>query len=151
MADWLRLSELVLACLAVIILLPVLGMVARRRWLAGRGRLLFDCSLTMDRSIGAPSGGWMLGLGRYVGDNLEWYRVYSWSLRPRIVLGRTSTRVEQVRPPRGDEAEVLLPGQLVAELGGKYPLVALAMDRDHLTAFHSWTEAGAPGGGLGNA
>ncbi|MFV0406081.1 MAG: DUF2550 domain-containing protein [Propioniciclava sp.] len=146
MPEWLGMGELVLICLAALLLLPIVGMVVRRRWLAGRGRLLFDCSLR----AAAPSRGhgWMLGLGRYVGDNLEWYRVYSWSLRPRVILGRTSTQVENVRTPHTEEADALLPGQLVAELGGQYPGLAIAMDRDHLTAFHSWTEAGAPGGGL---
>ncbi|MFV0452875.1 MAG: DUF2550 domain-containing protein [Propioniciclava sp.] len=146
MGDWVHLSEIVLVCLVALVLLPVLGMVARRRWLSGRGRLLFDCSLRTAASD--PGSGWMLGLGRYVGDNLEWYRIYSWSLRPRVILGRTSTYVEDVRTPTADEADALLPGQVVAELGGKYPGVEIAMDSDHLTAFRSWTEAGAPGGGL---
>ena len=32
-----------------------------------------------------PGRGWLLGLGRYSGDALEWFRIFSLSPRPRVL------------------------------------------------------------------
>ncbi len=145
MPDWLTLAEILLALVVAGVLLPVIALVGRRWWLSTRGRV-FDCALRRG-GVGRGSG-WMLGTARYIGDNLEWYRVYSLSVRPKVVLGRSDTLVTVVREPEPDEARDLLNDQVIVVLGGPHAGIELAMDRPHLTAFHSWTEAGAPGGGL---
>lgn len=128
--------------LVVCVLTPVVWLIVRRRWLAGRGRV-FECSLRLPGAIGS---GWMLGVARFRDDDLEWYRVFSISLRPKVVFHRPDTSVARVRAPEDDEVSELYDGHVVTELGGSHAGVLLAMARPDLTAFSSWTEAGPPGG-----
>lgn len=145
MGDWVTLTEVALLLVVVLLLLPVAWLFARRRWLSGRGRV-FDCALR--RGADGRGTGWMLGTARYVGEHLQWYRTYSLSIRPGVVLARGEVVMAAPRPPTSAEARDLLPDALVVELGGAHAGIQLAMDRDHLTALLSWVEAGAPGGGL---
>lgn len=129
---------MVVGLLAAGALVPVIWLIVRRRWLAGRGRV-FECSLRR------PGAGWTLGVARFRGNDLEWYRVFSLSLRPRVIFHRHETSVVSVRPPTAAEASELYDGHVVTELGGRHAGFLLAMARPDLTAFSSWTEAGAPG------
>lgn len=132
---------MVVGLLVVCLLAPVVWLIARRRWLAGRGRV-FECSL---RRPDALRSGWTLGVARFRDDDLEWYRVFSLSLRPKMVFHRNETKVVRVRLPESDEAAELYDGHVVTELGGRHAGMLLAMGRPDLTAFSSWTEAGRPG------
>ena len=49
---------------------------------------------------GRAGRGWVLGLGRYSGDDLEWFRIFSLSPRPRHVWRRTSLRSSDAVTPR---------------------------------------------------
>ncbi len=146
MPDWLTVTEVVAVVAVSMVVLPVAGVVGRRRWLATRGRVL-DCSLRLPSA--PPGAGWMLGAARYRGERFEWYRVYSLSFRPRVILRRDEVIVTRVREPDAIEANALIDRQIVAELGGVHTGVWLAMERDDLTAFASWSEAGTPGSGFG--
>ncbi|MDO5534025.1 MAG: DUF2550 domain-containing protein [Propionibacteriaceae bacterium] len=139
MPDWWSWTALAVGLLVVCALAPVVGLIIRRRWLSGRGRV-FACSLRV------PPGGWVLGLARFRDEDLEWYRVFSLSLRPKHVFHRNGTQVVRVRQPDAAEASELYDGHVVTELGGDHAGWLLAMARPDLTAFSSWTEAGAPGG-----
>jgi hypothetical protein len=83
--DWLGITELVALTLVVLLLVPVLFLGVRRRWLSRQGGL-FDCSVRL--STETPGTGWVLGVARYSGDNLEWFRAFSISLRPRMIFPR---------------------------------------------------------------
>lgn len=126
--------------------LVALGLlVLRRRFLSRRGGT-FDCSLRLRPSANPKSGqGWTLGIARYSGDTLEWYRVFSYALRPKRVLGRRDLQVVDRREPQGAEVFSLLSGAVVVrciEPGGP---VEFAMSRDTLTGFLSWVESAPPG------
>lgn len=139
MPDWWSWTAIAVGLLVACLLIPVVWLIVRRRWLAGRGRV-FECSLKR------PDGGWTLGVARFRDDVLEWYRVFSLSLRPKVVFRRNDTRVIRVRLPEPAEAAELYDGHVVTELGGSHSGTLLAMGRPDLTAFSSWTEAGPPGG-----
>jgi Protein of unknown function (DUF2550) len=121
---------------------------ARRRWLS-RGGGTFECSvrITPRGRPGPPRSarGWMIGLGRYAGDNLEWFRTFSFSPRPRHVFSR-SMRVLGRRTPHGAEAFSLYAGHVVTDVvvDGE-DRVELAMSERALTGFLAWTEAAPPG------
>ena len=84
----------VLGLVAVLVSLPVFALGLRRRMLQ-RGGGTVDLSLRLkDRTHGR---GWVLGVGRFDGDSLKWYRVFSLAMRPR----RTLSRRESVRRGRG--------------------------------------------------
>lgn len=123
-------------------LLALLALVVRRRVIARKGGT-FDCSLRL--KSGQHGKGWVLGIGRYAGDALEWYRVFSFSLRPRRVLRRAGLDVVDRRTPTGVEVWSLLAGSVVLSCRDDAGQVELAMSRDSLTGFLSWVESSPPG------
>jgi Protein of unknown function (DUF2550) len=130
------------AATCVLALLAATSLIVRRRALQRRGGT-FDCSL---RLRSAPGGqGWVLGVGRYAGDRLEWYRVFSLSPRPRRVMSRRDLRVRGQRTPEGREVVSVLPGAVVLEALERGRLVELAMSQSALTGLLSWLESAPPG------
>ena len=133
--------------LAVLVVVALLGLVllfVRRRVITRRGGT-FDCSVRLRE---APHGkGWVLGIGRYDGERLEWYRVFSFAMRPKRVLGRRHLQVVERRSPRGPEVFALLADAVVVRcLDGEGPgSVELAMGQDTLTGFLAWLESSPPG------
>lgn len=128
---------------AVALLLLALGLfVLRRRVLTRRGGT-FDCSLRL--RPGAHGKGWVLGIGRYSGERLEWYRAFSYAMRPRQVLGRRHLYVLDRRAPQGAEVFSLLSGAVVVRCRDGSEPVELAMGPDTLTGFLAWIESSPPG------
>lgn len=142
MPEWWSWTVTALVVIVIGLLTPLAWMVARRRWLSTRG-WTFDCSLRQPDAL--PGRGWMLGVARYSGETVEWYRVYSWSLVPRVRLTRGATHVSSTREPEASEAGLLYEDQRIAELAGVHEGVCLAMSRQDMTAFLSWMEAALPG------
>jgi hypothetical protein len=152
MPAWLGVLEVVVAAVLLVVLAIVL-LAARRRWLAREGGT-FECSARLRTSN--PSGGWALGVARYNGEMLEWFRFFSYAFRPRISMRRTEVSVVDSRDPDPVEALALYEGQRVVTLAqkdapietgrGKHPVHwELAMDPDSLTGLLAWLEAAPPG------
>lgn len=141
--DWLLVTELIAVALIVLLLLPILWLIARRRWLSRQGGL-FDCSLRL--STTTPGTGWVLGVARYSGERLEWFRAFSLSLRPRLVFRRNETWAGAQRRPDAIEAVLLYADQRIIRLetaaGGSWEV---AMVEESLTGLLSWLEAAPPG------
>jgi Protein of unknown function (DUF2550) len=104
-----------------------------RRWAS------FDCSLRR------PDGSWSLGIARYGDDQLDWFRVFSLSLRPRATWLRDSLTVVVRRPTRGGEATAVLPRSVIVECRYAGQDVDLAMSDEAYTGLASWLEAAPPG------
>lgn len=133
-----------------LILLYGLALVLRRRLLSRHGGT-FELSY---RARSQRTGrGWLLGLGRYSGESLEWFRIFSLSPRPKMVWPRVSLRYTGHRDPEGAERVSLYPDHTVVQCettgetrgettGGA---LELAMDRNSLMGFQSWLEAAPPG------
>ena len=132
----------VLAALVVVALLGLVLLALRRRLITRRGGT-FDCSLRFGE--GAHGKGWVLGVGRYAGDALEWYRVFSYSTRPRRVLSRGQLQVVDRREPTGIESFSLLAGAVVVTCRDGSGAVELAMSSQAATGFLSWLESAPPG------
>jgi len=121
-----------------------------RRWVIARRGGTFDCSLRIRPGGDPPPGpdlgqGWTLGTARYAEDMLEWYRVFSFSPRPRWVFPRRELEVRGRRVPDGPEALALLSGAVVLECRWRDQSVELAMADDALTGFLAWLESAPPG------
>jgi hypothetical protein len=141
--DWLGITEVVALALVVVLLVPVVFLGARRRWLSRQGGL-FDCSLRL--STKTPGTGWVLGVARYSGDNLEWFRAFSLALRPRLIFPRSQSRAGQQRDPDPIESVLLYDEQRILRLelsdGQSWEL---AMSVASLTGLLSWLESAPPG------
>ena len=131
---------------AGVVLLVVIGygllLVVRRRVLSRHGGT-FELSVRVRSS--QAGRGWVLGLGRYRGDRLEWFRIFSPSPRPRLAWDRQDLRIAGQREPDGQEAFALYGGHVVVECTTPRGPVELAMSPSALTGFSSWLEAGPPG------
>ena len=133
--------------LAVVLgaLLLVLAVAARRRGLQAAGGTV-ELSLRLKRP--GHGRGWVNGVGRFVGDELRWYRVFSLSPRPRRRYSRRELEVLTRREPSGAEHRALQAGAVVMECCVGDDPVELAMQSSAVTGFLAWLEARPPGATL---
>jgi len=129
--------------IAAVGLLLLLTLAARRILLRRRVGT-FDCSLRLTGG-GRYGRGWLFGLARYSGDGLAWYRVFSFSPRPRHVYFRRDLTVRGQRKPSGPEAMALLSGAVVLECGAAGQQVEFGMSPSAVTGFLAWLESAPPG------
>jgi hypothetical protein len=135
----------VLEVLGLLLLLAVLLLVllaARRRWLSRSGGT-FECSLRVRTST--PGAGWVLGVGRYSGGRLEWFRFFSFSVRPRETFPRGRVRVANSRGPDPVEAVSLTAESRILALEVGPQTRELAMSEDSVVGLLAWLEASPPG------
>jgi hypothetical protein len=136
-----------LGVVLVCCILLLLGFASRRRWITREGGT-FDCSLRLQARHAESHGGrgWALGLGRYVGDELQWFRVFSLSLRPKRILNRRRLEAVRHRRPVGNEPLVTYAGHVIVDLVTDTGLpIELAMTEDALTGLLAWLESAPPG------
>jgi hypothetical protein len=132
--------------LLLLVLLYALCLVIRRRWIARSGGT-FDLSLrdhhrARTEKVGR---GWVLGVGRYSGDALEFFRIFSVSPRAMRVLERGDLQYQGQRSAIGPEAHALYAGHVIVVLERTDGPVELAMAEDALTGFRAWLESAPPG------
>ena len=134
--------------LLLIVLLYGIALIFRRRWLARAGGT-FELSVRTGARLGGP--GWVLGVGRYVDDALEWYRVFSLWPRPKRVFRRQRIELREQRQPGAHESHALYAGHVVVVLdiartagGTGVDTVELALSPASLTGLQSWLEAAPP-------
>src|SRR3954451_11260019 len=96
--------------LLLLVLLYALALVVRRRWISRNGGT-FEFSVRV-RPMKAGRG-WVLGVGRYSGDQLEWFRIFSALPRPTLRFRRRELTVEGRRDPVGSEAYSLYQGHVI--------------------------------------
>jgi Protein of unknown function (DUF2550) len=130
------------AGLAALALLTVLLAVFIRRELILRGGTI-DMSVRLSTLV--SQRGWAPGLGRFVGDELRWYRVFSLGLRPRHVLSRRGLRVAGRRTPHGEERLVMAEDWIVVRCDRAGDPVDIAFSEATFTGFVSWLESAPPG------
>ncbi|HSU01953.1 MAG TPA: DUF2550 domain-containing protein [Nocardioides sp.] len=141
MPVWQWLLDLVGLALLLALLYGI-ALIFRRRFLARHGGT-FELSYRVrtDR----PGRGWLLGIGRYSGQSLEWFRIFSLSPRPKRVWARDLLDYSGRRPPAGAEEMSLYDGHVVAACRFDGEPLEIAMSEASLTGFQSWLESGPPG------
>ncbi|MET8558524.1 DUF2550 domain-containing protein [Streptomyces sp. NPDC004959] len=137
-----------LVCGLVVVLVAAgLFVFGLRRRLIQRSGGTFDCSLRWNAPArGDANGkGWIYGVARYNGDRVAWFRVFSYSPRPRRLLERSEIEVTDRRLPEGEEELALLSDAVVLGCLHRGTRLELAMSEDALTGFLAWLEAAPPG------
>jgi hypothetical protein len=141
MPVWQWLLDSAGAVLLVILLFGAL-LVVRRRVLSRNGGT-FELSV---REGGSAEGrGWVLGMGRYRENSLEWFRIFSPLPGPRRTWRRNDLKVLSQREPIGAEEFSLYAGHVVVVCRTPRGEAELAMSPSSLTGLQSWLEAGPPG------
>jgi len=126
----------------LLVLMYGLALIARRRVLSRKGGT-FDLSYRVRPE--RAGRGWLLGLGRYSGETLEWFRIFSLSPRPKRSWARSQFAYDARRDLEGAEQMSLYPDHVVIRCTTPEGPVELAMSEASLTGFQSWLEAGPPG------
>lgn len=141
MPVWQWIAEAAVVLLAVALLLGVC-LVVRRRVISRHGGT-FELSY---RARSAKAGrGWVLGIGRYSGEELEWFRIFSLAPGPRKRWHRRAMDYTGRRDPVGTEEMSLYAGHVVVSCATDNGQVEFAMSPASLTGFTAWLEAGPPG------
>lgn len=131
-----------LVFLIVLALALVVALLVRRRILTRQGGS-FDMSV--NRREGPGAKGWTLGLAVYRDSELDWYRTFSYSLRPRHRFARGEVHVGHRRDPVGAEVHALHAGHLIVPVETEAGIRQFAMSPNALTGFLSWLESSPPG------
>lgn len=118
------------------------ALVLRRRVISRSGGT-FELSHRV--RVSRPGRGWQLGMGRYSGDDLEWFRVFTLSRTPKRVWHRTDLTYESSHAPEGLEASAIYPDHLVVRCVERGKAVELAMAPQSLIGFQAWLESRTPG------
>lgn len=126
----------------VLVVLYGLCLVVRRRVISRKGGT-FELSVRV-RSDQAGRG-WVLGVGRYAGGQLQWFRIFSPSLRPKRTWARTELHITGQRDPSSSESVALFAGHVIVECRDPRGPLELAMSPASLTGFSAWLEAAPPG------
>jgi hypothetical protein len=114
-----------------------------RRAAITRGGGTIDVSLRLTTLVSGR--GWSHGLARFSGDDLRWYRVFSFWPRPRRVLSRSELAVQGRRQPDDVERLTMPADWVVVRCADRRSSVEIAMASSTLTGFLSWMEAAPPG------
>ena len=128
--------------LLLLVLLYGIALVVRRRFISRHGGT-FEFSVRV-RS-GRAGRGWVLGLGRYSGGDLEWFRIVSLHPRPRRVFRRSELEYVGRRDPGGVESYSLYSGHIIVSCRTPTGPLEVAMSPEALTGFLAWLEAAPPG------
>lgn len=129
----------------VLLLLPVLfgiALIVRRRLISRPGGT-FEMSYRARAS--APGRGWLLGIGRYRDETLEWFRIFSLAPRPKQVWQRDDLGYSGRRDVLGAEALSLYDDHVIVVCSTAEGPCEIAMSEASLTGFQSWLESGPPG------
>ena len=137
-------TEIVLG-VVLLLGLSLAALSLRRRFLSRSGGAI-EMSWRLKRS--SYGRGWVLGIGRFTGDELQWFRVFSLSSRPRRTVSRRDLTVKKRRVPKGVEGRSLLKGAEILELASRGSIQEVAIDHSAVTGFLAWLEAQPPGATL---
>jgi hypothetical protein len=152
----------------LVILIVAASSIAARRFLLERGGGTVECGLRKG------TGSWRLGLASYQREELCWFGIFGFSMRPDEVFPRRDLTLVSPRLPSDAEAASLGPGMIVVECklgqdssggqdsggsqdsgggqddgGGLGGTVELAMGESALTGLLAWLEAAPPSSHLG--
>ncbi len=127
----------------VFVLLCVLGLLFARREIISRAGGTIELSLRLSTMVAGR--GWSPGIARFDGDELRWYRVFSFSIRPRRVLLRRGLVVQSRRLPDAAEQLALPEDWVILHCVTQETPVEIAMADATIAGFLSWIEAAPPG------
>jgi hypothetical protein len=143
MPVWQWLLDVAGALLLLVVLFGIV-LVVRRRLLSRHGGT-FELSV---RDASQPDDrGWVLGLGRYRENSLDFYRIFSPLPVPKRSWRRNDLTFISRRAPHGAEEYSLYAGHVVVVCSTPRGEVEMAMSPSSLTGLQSWLEAGPPGSG----
>jgi hypothetical protein len=136
-----RVLEVFGICVVALVALLFAIFFRARLFMLGGGTIRLQVRI----STMVPGRGWSTGIGRFHGDELRFYRMFSLAFRPKRILDRADLVIEERRVPEGPE-RLTMPGHwIVLRLSTRGDQFYIAMAESTVTGFLSWLEAAAPG------
>ena len=129
--------------IGVVVILGALLILFVRRALVTRSGGIIRLSVRVSTML--DGRGWSPGFGRFAGEELRWYRMFSFAIRPKRVLSRKGLSVERRRLPEGQERFSMPADWVILRCTSHHAPVEIAMARSTVTGFLSWLEAAPPG------
>lgn len=129
--------------IGVVALLVFLVILFARRALVTRSGGIIRLSVRVSTML--DGRGWSPGFGRFADDELRWYRMFSFAIRPKRILSRKGLAVERRRLPEGQERLSMPSDWVILRCTSHHAPVEIAMARSTVTGFLSWIEAAPPG------
>ncbi|WP_328370845.1 DUF2550 domain-containing protein [Micromonospora zamorensis] len=129
--------------IGVVVILGALFVLFVRRALVTRSGGIIRLSVRVSTML--DGRGWSPGFGRFADDELRWYRMFSFAIRPKRVLSRKGLAVERRRLPEGQERLSMPADWVILRCTSHHAPVEIAMARSTVTGFLSWLEAAPPG------
>jgi hypothetical protein len=122
--------------MAIAALVAVIAILARQRFML---RATGALPLAVQRG-----NRWLYGIGRYVDEELRWYRALGIGTRPTRVLRRGEVEVIGRRAPSADDRGALPSTAVIVECRTDGEVLVLAIGESAYTGFVSWLESSAP-------
>ena len=129
--------------IGVLVLLAALAILFGRRALGARGGGTVQIYLRLSTMV--DGRGWSPGFARFAREELRWYRMFSFAIRPRRVLARRGLAVVDRRCPEAGELLILPEDWVILCCTSYRAPVEIAMAPSTVTGFLSWLEAAPPG------
>lgn len=141
--DAVEIGELVAVVLVLALVVPIVWLIGRQRWLSRLGGT-FECGL---REPGRPV--FMLGVARYNGEYLEWFRSFSLALSPRHRIRQTLWDAGTARQPDPPEALTLATMDTImpVQRRGQDTTLELALNSASAMGLRAWLESAPAGRG----
>ncbi len=127
----------------VLALLAVLAILFGRRAVVAHQGGTVELYLRLSSIV--PGRGWSPGFARFAREELRWYRMFSFAMRPRRVLIRRGLAVVNRRGPVDAELLTLPEDWIILRCTSFQAPVEIAMAPSTVTGFLSWLEAAPPG------
>jgi hypothetical protein len=134
-----------IVAVALLLVVVALGMLVFRRLRLIRAGGVDVWQRRVRASAPTSTRGWNLGVLRYQGEEIAWFRVISLSGGAELRLSRREIEITDRRRPGPSEEFVLPSDATVLRCRDGARTVELAMSQDVLTGFLSWLEATPPG------
>lgn len=129
--------------IGVLVLLAALAILFGRRALVARRGGTVRLYLRLSTIVNGR--GWSPGYARFAREELRWYRMFSFAVRPRRVLARRGLAVVDRRGPEAGELLTLPEDWVILRCTSYRAPVEIAMAPSTVTGFLSWLEAAPPG------
>ncbi len=125
--------DVIAVCLAVLVLLALVAVLARQRFMLRAPGAVPVAVRTHSR--------WRYGVARYAGNELRWYSSLGIGTRPNRTLNRGQVSVVSHRRPVDSELTALPGSAVIVECRDGDTNAVLALGEGAYTGFVSWLES----------
>lgn len=127
--------------LAIVVILVVVVAFAL---IVARQRYMLRSAGGIALAVRVRGNRWQYGIGRYVGEELQWFRALGIGTRPTRSLRRSELKVLRRSNPSVNDLAALPASAVIVECSDSAGPITLGLGEGAFTGFISWLESSAP-------